>query len=92
MGNNKLWAAFLTSMILIMCSCDPCRELSHKICDCKQNPSERDACRESLKLSSSYDSFDLQDKNSEQCVEAIKNCSCEQINAGELSQCSFSRQ
>lgn len=95
MGNDKLWPLLITALFLIMASScqNPCRDLSYKICDCKQNPSERDACREGLKLPSSYDSFsELEGKSSEQCEEAINNCTCEDINAGRLSQCGASRQ
>ena len=75
----------LFAFCLYGCS-DPCRELAESICKCESTQVKRNACREQLNLSEGHVNFELA-RDTEACVLAKKQCSCEKIEKGQDELC-----
>ncbi len=70
--------------------CDPCRELGEKICHCHESELEVQKCIADLNEARSHTMFEKSGSVSK-CEDVLKNCSCSEIMAGNMSACGLTR-
>jgi len=87
---SKFGQLFFFFVILGIASCDPCDELGNKICECEGSAEEQERCKKELELRKTHPSY-KEAKNSEQCLLALKSCSCEALRNNEVEKCGMTR-
>jgi hypothetical protein len=94
MSTDKIsWRWLVLVFMLTMTACDPCEQLSRKMCACHTTQVEVSACLEGLKLAKAHDAYKTTASPNRDavCEEAMKNCTCEDFNMGKLGRCAVNR-
>jgi hypothetical protein len=86
---NAICKKVLIASFFCVLACDPCRELAEQICYCKGGE-EGKKCLSDLNLAS-QSVFFKNAKDLHICEEALKKCTCEQINNNQDTECGMSR-
>jgi|HubBroStandDraft_4_1064222.scaffolds.fasta_scaffold524252_2 hypothetical protein len=87
---SLLKLSLATLGFLCLEACDPCRELADKMCDCNNSEAERLKCRNDLNLAKAQN-FPESKEESKVCMEALNNCSCEDLMRGDYAKCGLYR-
>ena len=87
---NVFLCTHLLAITLLLFGCDPCKQLAERICQCKNTEEERKQCSSDLSMAKQHQYFkDAGDGQA--CIEALKKCSCAEINSGEDEECGMYR-
>lgn len=81
----------LLSILLGVLACDPCYELSQRMCECKESELEIRQCKTDLNLAKSHKFFEIA-KEPRICEEALEKCSCLQLMRGQDEKCGIYRE
>ena len=80
----------LMSLTTTVTACiDPCDTLADRICKCKETDLEQTTCTQRVAIEK--DKRDTNEANRAACEAALKTCTCEALQAGELSMCGYTR-
>lgn len=75
---------------LAMSACDPCRNMAELACKCLPTQPEIKACLADLNTARQHEKFDVASEP-EICLQALKNCTCEDINNNNDKKCGVYR-
>ena len=83
--------AFLTTLVPLMglSACDPCLELSNRICDCQLTPGDQQRCR--IARDEQRNQRDVSDADREKCAAALETCTCDALDQNQVELCGLSR-
>ncbi len=92
---------FLMRLALKTCSlllattflaCDPCYELSERICACKDNEEEKRECVSQLNQAKTHGAFSIA-REPKRCEKALEpnECTCKDIRDGKFEKCALYR-
>lgn len=74
---------------LFTSACDPCDQLSAKICDCQPTETERRACRQDVDTQKRQRT--VTDADRAVCAAKLETCTCAALDADDVVACGFSR-
>lgn len=82
---------FLLALVGSQLACDKCHELASQICECQENQEKARQCKNRLSIAKGHKFFKVAN-NQELCIQALKDCSCEEIAKGNDLKCGLYRQ
>lgn len=77
----------------MLLACDPCYELSERICACKDNEEEKRQCVTELNQAKTHNAFSFV-RDPKRCTEALLpgRCTCKDYRDGNYEKCIFYRE
>jgi hypothetical protein len=82
---------FLVALLPTMglSACDPCLDLSNRICDCQPTPGDQQRCR--IARDEQRNQRDVSDDDKEKCAAALETCTCDALDEYEVEACGLTR-
>ena len=84
---GTLFAGF--ALVATLAACDPCAELSDRICDCEKTTRAKIACRQQREQQRNQ--REITDADREACAAALDTCDCDVLENRQVELCAMSR-